>query len=102
MIDNGENRANPEEISRIDAFNAKLVEQGNWILAAGIKGPDSAYVFDNRNSADISTTGSLFNNAEHYSGFWIIQAESDEIAQDLAKEGSMACNRKIELRPFIF
>lgn len=102
MIDDGENHANPEEIAHIDAFNAKLVEQGNWILAAGIKGPDSAYVFDNRNSADISKAGSLFVNAEHYSGFWIIQAESDEIAQNLAKQGSLACNRKVELRPFIF
>jgi hypothetical protein len=35
------------------------------------------------------------------SGFWIIQADSLEQAQALAAEGSKACNRKVELRPFL-
>ncbi len=35
------------------------------------------------------------------SGFWIIQADSLEQAKSLAAEGSKACNRKVELRPFL-
>jgi hypothetical protein len=35
------------------------------------------------------------------SGFWLIEAENMETAMRLASEGSKACNRKVELRPFI-
>ena len=45
--------------------------------------------------------GSLFKEPEHYSGFWLIQADSEAIAKELAMEGSLACNRKVELRPYI-
>lgn len=102
VIDNGDNRAVADEVARIDAFNAKLIEQGNWIFAAGIKGPESGMIFDNRDSINLNKVGSLFESPEHYSGFWIIQADSDELAQDLSKQGSLACNRRVELRPFIF
>jgi hypothetical protein len=34
-------------------------------------------------------------------GFWIIEAENDTVAQALAAEASKACNRPIEVRPFL-
>jgi hypothetical protein len=46
-------------------------------------------------------SGSLFNGPEHYSGFWLIEADSEAEANQLAMEGSFACNRKVELRPYI-
>nr|WP_243738797.1 hypothetical protein [Microcella frigidaquae] len=40
-------------------------------------------------------------HAEQYvSGFWIIEAPDRDAALALAAEGSRACNRVVELRPF--
>jgi hypothetical protein len=36
------------------------------------------------------------------SGFWVINVPDDETALQLATEGSKACNRKVQLRRFIF
>lgn len=101
MIDGPNNLASPDEMENIDRFNEKLQVNGHWIMAAGINGPDRAIVFDNRNNKNQELAGTLFESPEHYSGFWIIQAESEERAKELALEGSAACNRKVELRPFL-
>jgi hypothetical protein len=49
----------------------------------------------------IERTGSLFDGPEHYSGFWIVDADSVSQAEAFARDGSAACNRKVELRPFL-
>ena len=101
VIDGPGNPAAANEIAMIDAFNDKLQKNGNWIAAAGIMGPDKATVFDNRGGKQHVFEGSIFQSPEHYSGFWLIQAESIKEARELALEGSMACNRRVELRPFL-
>ncbi|NCV44926.1 MAG: hypothetical protein EBW15_09115 [Actinobacteria bacterium] len=78
-----------------------LQKNGNWVTAAGIQGPKSAFLIDNRDGKGEVLTGSLFNAPEHYSGFWIIETSSEEEARKLALAGSRACNRRVELRPFI-
>jgi hypothetical protein len=37
---------------------------------------------------------------EHLGGLWIIEAPDLDVAIKLAAEGSRACNRKVEVRPF--
>lgn len=101
VIDSASNTAGGNEIAAIDAFNDQLRENGNWIYAAGIAAPKKAQVIDNRAGADLVTAGSLFDDPEHYSGFWLIEADGDVAAMVLAKTGSKACNRKVELRPFL-
>ena len=101
VIDGPDNPANPNEINEIDRFNEKLRNNDNWIMAAGIKGSEAATLIDNRGGKREVSKRSLFALPEHYSGFWLIQADSEETAQELALEGSRACNRKVELRPFI-
>jgi hypothetical protein len=101
VIDGPNNPANPDEMKHIDAFNEKLQNNGHWITAAGIQPGANATVIDNRaNKGDVKS-GSLFDAPEYYSGFWLIEAASPEEAHQLALEGSFACNRKIELRPYI-
>lgn len=102
VIDGSSNTAVPGEMERIDAFNEKLRAGGNWITAAGIREPSQALVIDNRNKKGVVIKGSLFDAAEHYSGFWLIEADSHDAAKELALEGSLACNRRVELRPYIF
>jgi hypothetical protein len=101
VIDGPGNPANSDEMSQIDAFNEKLQSNGHWITAAGIQPGAQATVIDNRDNNGEVKPGSLFDAPEFYSGFWIIEAESAEEGLQLAKEGSRACNRKVELRPYI-
>ena len=101
VIDDTSNSATGNEIAAIDAFNDRLTANNHLILAAGIAEPNRATLIDNRAGAGIEAHGSLFTAPEHYSGFWIINAESEEQAKAFAREGSTACNRRVELRPFL-
>ena len=101
VIDGPGNPASGNEIAAIDAFNDRLNAGGHLVLAAGIADPTRATLFDNRAGAGIERPGSLFSGPEHYSGFWIVDAESVEAAAQLARDASNVCNRKVELRPFL-
>ena len=101
VIDTATNSGGPSEMAAIDAFNDHLQSNSHWITAAGIGAPATAQVIDNRADAGLVTPGSLFDSAEFYSGFWLIQADSDAQAQELALAGSRACNRKVELRAYL-
>lgn len=85
----------------INAFNDKLQDAGHWITAAGINHGEAATVLDNRGDAGVVIPGSLYNEEEHYSGFWLIEAADKAEALRLAAAGSKACNRKVELRPYL-
>ena len=101
VIDDQTEKAPSNEMAAIDAFNEMLEANGHWITAAGINHGKAATLIDNRHDADQVASGSLYDEAEHYSGFWLIEAENDETALALAKAGSKACNRKVELRPYL-
>ncbi len=101
VIDDQTEKAGSDEMAAIDAFNDSLQENGHWITAAGINHGAAATVLDNRGGAGIVSPGSLYNQAEHYSGFWLIEAADREKALELAAAGSKACNRKVELRPYL-
>ena len=101
VIDDQVEKAPSNEMASIDAFNEMLQEKGHWITAAGINHGAAATLIDNRGDAGQVHNGSLYAEAEHYSGFWLIEAENDETALALAKAGSKACNRKVELRPYL-
>ena len=101
VIDGPNNPASADEMQKIDAFNEKLQSNGHWITAAGIQSGSTATLIDNRNNKGEVKAGSLFDAPEYFSGFWIIEADSAEVAHELAMEGSLCCNRRVELRPYI-
>jgi hypothetical protein len=102
VIDDQSASASGNEMAAIDAFNDQLRADGYWVMAAGIGRPASATLVDNRrNYGSICHDTSLFMMLEHYSGFWIVNVPSPEVALQLALAGSNACNRKVELRPFL-
>ena len=101
VIDDLTGSGTPDEMTQINIFNGKLREDGQFIFAAGLAAPEKADVIDNRNGANFSTGKPLFDAKENFSGFWLIEAESIEIARKLAFAGSKACNRKVELRPLL-
>ena len=100
VIDAESNSGTPNEMTAIDAFNDMLRAKGHWFYANGLHAPREATVIDNRNGANEVTQGPLFSTEENVSGMWIVEAPSYEVAMQLAAEGSRACNRKVELRPF--
>ncbi|MDP4586451.1 MAG: YciI family protein [Microbacteriaceae bacterium] len=101
VIDDESRSGGPDEMKAIDAFNEKLRDGGHWVLAAGLESPPNSLVIDNRGKQAIVNNGSLFDNRDFYSGLWIIEAPDLATATNLAHEGSAACNRRVELRPFL-
>jgi hypothetical protein len=101
VTDDLSNSGTPAEMAEINKFNDQLRANGQFIFAGGLAAPESADVIDNRNDANLSTGKPLFASKENFSGFWLIQAESIEVARRLAFAGSKACNRKVELRPLL-
>ena len=92
--------ATAEEDAAIDVFNDRLRAEGHWVFAGGLASPDTATVIDNRGEEALVTDGPFIESKEYLGGFWIIEAPDLDVALKLATEGSKACNRKIEVRPF--
>jgi hypothetical protein len=101
VIDDQSNSGTPAEMNEINKFNDQLRVNGQFIFAGGLAAPENADVIDNRNGANLSTGKPLFEANENFSGFWLIEAESIDVARKLAFAGSKACNRKVELRPLL-
>src|SRR6188472_1951770 len=92
--------ATPSEATAIDNFNEKLQAAGHWVFAGGLGSPSTATVIDNRDGEALITDGPFLESKEYLAGFWIMEATDLDVALKLATEGSKACNRKVEVRPF--
>jgi hypothetical protein len=101
VINDSTELATPDEMAAIDVFNDRLQTEGHWVFAGGLGGPDTATVIDNRGEEAMFTDGPFVESKEYLVGFWIMEAADLDVALELAAEGSKACNRKIEVRPFL-
>ena len=93
--------ATSEEDTAINAFNDRLKAEGHWVFAGGLAAPATATVVDGRGEEPMLTDGPFLESKEHLGGFWVVEAPDLDVALRLAAEGSKACNRKIEVRPFL-
>jgi hypothetical protein len=101
VIDDTAGLATPSEMAAINVFNERLEVEGNWVFAGGLAAPNTATVIDNRGVEVLFTDGPFVESKEYLAGFWIIEASDLDVALKLAAEGSKACNRKVEVRPFL-
>jgi hypothetical protein len=101
VINDSASLATPEEMAAIDVFNDRLQAEGHWVFAGGLGAPGSATVVDNRGEEALFTDGPFLESKEYLVGFWIMEAPDLDVALKLATEGSKACNRKLEVRPFL-
>jgi hypothetical protein len=101
VIDDTAGLATADEDAAIDAFNERLQADGHWVFAGGLGVPSTATVIDNRGDEALLTDGPFVESKEYLAGFWIIEAPDLDVALKLAAEGSKACNRKVEVRPFL-
>jgi hypothetical protein len=101
VIDDTPSSATSVEMSAIHAYNEGLQAEGHWVFAGGLGGPDTATVIDGRDGEAMFTDGPFVETKEWLSGFWIIEAADLDVALKLAAAGSKACNRRVEVRPFL-
>jgi hypothetical protein len=100
VIDDTSGLATQGEMATIDAFNDRLMAEGHWVFAGGLAAPSSATVIDNRGEEPLFSDGPFLESKEYLGGFWVIEAADLDVALKLAADGSKACNRKVEVRPF--
>jgi hypothetical protein len=101
VLDDTAGLATPDEDAAIDVFNDRLRAEGHWVFAGGLAAPSSATVIDSRGEEPIFTDGPFAESKEYLAGFWIMEAADLDVVLKLAAEGSRACNRRIEVRPFL-
>lgn len=101
VIDDTAGLATGSEMADIDAFNERLQADGYWVFAGGLALPSAATVVDNRSGEAVLTDGPFLESKEHIAGLWIWSAPDLDVALELAAEGSKACHRKLEVRPFV-
>lgn len=89
------------EMAAVDEFNERLREDGHLVFAGGLVDPARATVVDNRAGSPQITPGPFVENREFVAGMWVIEAPDADVALRLAAEGSKACNRRVQLRPFL-
>jgi hypothetical protein len=84
-----------EDIQRmykaVDEFNEKVRSAGAWVFAGGLEPIEAA---------TIVTDGPYVESKEYLGGFWVIEAPDLDAALTWAKEGSAACEGRVEVRPF--
>jgi hypothetical protein len=100
IFDETDGLATPSEMAAIDTFNERLQAEGHWVFAGGLNPPSTATVIDNRGGEAMFSDGPFVESKEYLAGFWIIEAPDLDVALKLAAEGSKACNRRVEVRPF--
>jgi hypothetical protein len=101
VIHDADSLATAEEMAAIDVFNDQLVADGHWVFAGGLGAPISATVIDNRGEEAVFSDGPFVESKEYLAGFWVMEASDLDVALKLASAGSKACNRKVEVRPFL-
>ena len=82
-------------------FNERLQAEGHWVFAGGLGAPTRPPSSTTEAREAIFTDGPFIESKEYLAGFWVMEAADLDVALKLAAEGSKACNRKIEVRPFL-
>ncbi|MGC2191796.1 MAG: YciI family protein [Candidatus Dormiibacterota bacterium] len=81
-------------------FNQKLVAEGYFVFAGGLRSAATATVVDGTGDKPVFTDGPYLETKERIGGFWVIDAPNLDVALELAAEGSKACRGTVEVRPF--
>ena len=90
----------PQEIAKQDAWNKKYHETGELLGGYGLADAMTARLVRRKDGAPVVTDGPYLESKEYIAGFWVIEAPDLDVALKVAADGSKACNRKVEVRPF--
>ena len=89
-------------MAAIDVFNDRLRAEGHWVFAGGLgvarhRPPSSTTGVTRR----CSPTGPSWSRRSTSPASGSSRPPDLDVALKLAAEGSKACNRKVEVRPFL-
>jgi len=108
VIDDGEaeaagrtESATQAEMAAVTAFNKRIQADGHWVFAGGLAAPEVSTVVDNRSPETQLSVGPVNTGQTFVAGIWVWEAADLDEALRLATEASKACNRKLEVRPFL-
>ena len=87
-------------VADVSAFNDRVRTAGGWVFAGGLQPPVATEVFRQIDGRTEASDGPLAAAPVFLSGLWIVDAPDLETARAWAAEGSVACRRPVELRPF--
>jgi hypothetical protein len=100
----GEEPPAPEVMQRmyadVEAFNAQLRADGDWVFAGGLHEPETATVVRTEGGRVTTTDGPFAESKEQIGGFWVVTAPDLDAALALAAKASTACRGPVEVRPF--
>ncbi|MBB5081944.1 YciI family protein [Nonomuraea endophytica] len=92
----------PAELERmmaeVGAFNTALQEAGAFVTAGGLQPPSTATTVDYSGDSPVLTSGPFVKAEEYLGGFWIIEAENDDVAIEWTKQASRALRSRVEVR----
>ncbi len=88
-------------MAAITTFNRRIQAEGHWVFAGGLAAPSASTVIDNRGAEPIVSDGPFLESKEYLAGFWVMKADDLDVALKLANDASRACNRRVEVRPFL-
>ena len=110
MTEGVEPYATDEEMQQafadVDKFNQEIQASGHWVFAGGLHPANTATVVradkgaGGEVSSVVTTDGPFAETKEQIGGFWVITADTDDEARELARRASVACELPVELRPF--
>lgn len=84
----------------VEAFNESLRQSGAWVFAGGLHPKDASTTVRYEEGSTLMTDGPWAETKEQLGGFWVIQAEDLDEALELARQGAVACQGDVEVRPF--
>ncbi|MFI2027775.1 YciI family protein [Streptomyces buecherae] len=87
-----------EIMAAVGAFNTAVQEAGAFVTAGGLQPPSSATTVDYSGDSPVLRPGPFVKADEYLGGFWIIEAENDDVAIEWAKQASRALRSKVEVR----
>lgn len=94
----------PEVLQRmyaqVEEFNASLRSSGAWVFAGGLHPRESATTVRYKDGSTLLTDGPYAETKEQLGGFWVVQAPDLDAALELARQGALACQGDVEVRPF--
>jgi len=87
-----------ELMAEVGAFNTAVIEAGAFVTAGGLHPPSTATTVDYSGDSPVLTPGPFVKADEYLGGFWIIEAENEDVAIEWAKQASRALRSRIEVR----
>ena len=90
-----------EQQQEIYAAYREVNETPGVTPGAGLQPPETATTVRVADGSVVTTDGPFVESKEYLGGVWIIEVPDLDVALKLAADGSWACNRKVEVRPFL-